>query len=103
MLTVVQHLLAGNRVQKCRKDWWVLAYLGDLSVLATRLRADGLDVRNLGQVGITLWNEDSGFFFPVAELEENSDLVARRDFEAILAKRSGAHRPQRRPDLQTVS
>ena len=67
-------------------------YVEDLPVLAAKLRAEGLDVRNLGQVGITLWGEGSGFFFPVSELEENADLVARRDFTAILAKRNGPKR-----------
>ena len=62
-------------------------YLEDLPALAAKLRAEGLDVRNLGQIGITLWDEESGFFFPASELEENADLVARRDFEGILAKR----------------
>jgi hypothetical protein len=66
-----------------------LAYFGDLSTLASRLRAEGLDVRNLGQIGITLWDTSKGVFFPAQELEENADLVARRDFEAIVAKRTG--------------
>jgi len=50
-----------------------------------------------GQIGITLWEEDSGFFFPAAELEENAELVARRDFEAILAKRNGSSRGHSHP------
>jgi hypothetical protein len=72
-------------------------YVEDLPVLAAKLRAEGLDVRNLGQIGITLWEEDSGFFFPAAELEENAELVARRDFEAILAKRNGSSRGHSHP------
>ena len=67
-----------------------MAYIGDLAVLATTLRAEGLDVRNLGQVGITIWNSSQGYFLPASELEENADLVTRRDFEAIIAKRNGA-------------
>ena len=77
-----------------------LTYLDDLAVLAARLRAEGLDVRNLGQVGITLWGEEQGFFFPASELEENADLVSRRDFAAILAKRSGG---RSRPDIRLAS
>ena len=65
-----------------------MAYFGDLSVLAAGLRKDGLDARNLGQVGITVWDEEQGFFFPACELEENAELVARRDFLAIVAKRT---------------
>jgi hypothetical protein len=83
-----------------RKDWWVLAYFGDLAALAARLRTEGLDVRNLGQVGITLWEAENGFFFPASELEENSELVARREFHTIIAKRSGSHR---RPELRLAS
>ena len=80
-----------------------MAYLGDLAVLATRLRADGLDVRNLGQVGITLWKEDRGFFFPLSELEENAELVWRRDFDAISARRDGSLSHRRRPEVTLVS
>ena len=65
-------------------------HVEDLPALAAELRAEGLDVRNLGHVGITLWDESHGFFFPVSELEENADLVARRDFETILARRKDA-------------
>ena len=66
-----------------------MAYYGDLSALADGLRKDGLDARNLGQVGITLWDDEQGFFFPAGELEENAELVARRDFMAIVKKRNG--------------
>ena len=65
-------------------------YVDDLPVLAAKLRSEGLDARNLGQVGITVWDECNGTFFPVSELQENADLVARRDFDAILARRNGA-------------
>ena len=67
-------------------------YVDDLPVLAAKLRAEGLDVRNLGQVGITLWDDSGGVFFPASELEENADLVERRDFDAILARRNGSRR-----------
>jgi hypothetical protein len=77
-----------------------LAYLGDLAALAARLRADGLDVRNLGQVGITLWSTDQGYFFPVSELEENADLVEARNFTDIIGKRNKA---RHRPDLRLAS
>jgi hypothetical protein len=59
----------------------------DLSVLASRLRSEGFDCRNLAQVGITIWEEGQGHFYPAAELRENSNLVIRRDFEAIRARR----------------
>jgi hypothetical protein len=85
------------------KAWWALAYFGDLSALASRLRADGLDARNLGQVGITLWDEESGHFFPVSELEENAELVMQRDFNAILKRRTGNNGQRSRPDLRLAS
>jgi hypothetical protein len=80
-----------------------LAYFSDLSALASRLRADGLDVRNLGQVGITLWGEDTGHFFPAAELEDNAELVMTRDFAAILRKRNGHNGTHRRTELPIAS
>jgi hypothetical protein len=85
------------------RNWWVLAYLGDLAVLTAKLRAEGLDVRNLGQVGITLWNTSQGFFFPVSELEENADLVERREFATILARRNGSSGLRGRKDLRLAS
>ena len=60
----------------------------DLSVLAARLRTEGFDCRNLSQVGITIWENGSGHFYPAAELHQNSALVIRRDFEAIRARRA---------------
>ncbi len=75
-----------------------MAYLDDLAMLAAKLRAEGLDVRNLGQVGITLWDTDHGFFFPAGELQENAELVERRDFATILAKRKGS-RTRSEPSL----
>jgi len=69
-----------------------LAYFGDLAALAASLRSEGLDVRNLGQIGITVWTASEGFYFPAAELEDNAELVARRDFQAILSRRNGARR-----------
>ena len=59
----------------------------DLSVLATRLRNEGFDCRNLSQVGITIWEEGKGHFYPAAELLQNTNLVIRRDFEGIRARR----------------
>ena len=67
-----------------------MAYFSDLSALVAGLRKDGLDARNLGQVGITVWDDEQGFFFPACELEENAELVARRDFIAIVAKRNAS-------------
>lgn len=65
-------------------------YAENLSALAAKLRAEGLDVRNLGDEGITLWDEESGVFFSASELEENANLVAHRDFAAIVEKRHGS-------------
>ena len=59
----------------------------DLAVLAARLRSEGFDARNLAQVGITIWEGDEGHFYPAAELRQNSNLVIRRDFRAIRARR----------------
>ena len=59
----------------------------DLSVLAARLRNEGYDCRNLSQVGITIWADGIGHFYPAAELRQNSALVIRRDFDAIRARR----------------
>ncbi len=67
-------------------------YVDDLPVLAAKLRAEGLDARNLGHVGITVWGDSSGIYFPAEELAENADLVERRDFDAIVAKRNGRSR-----------
>jgi hypothetical protein len=61
----------------------------DLSVLAARLRNEGLDARNLAQVGITIWESGEGHFYSAAELQQNSNLVIRRDFQAIRARREG--------------
>ena len=59
----------------------------DLSVLAARLRNEGFDCRNLSQVGITIWQEGQGHFYPAAELRQYSALVIRREFDAIRARR----------------
>jgi hypothetical protein len=59
----------------------------DLSVLAARLRNEGFDCRNLAQVGITIWQDGIGHFYPAAELRQNSALVIRREFDTIRARR----------------
>ncbi len=59
----------------------------DLSVLAARLRNEGFDCRNLAQVGITIWENGVGHFYPAAELRQHSALVMRREFDAIRARR----------------
>jgi hypothetical protein len=59
----------------------------DLSVLVARLRNEGYDCRNLAQVGITIWHDGEGHFYPAAELRQNSALVIRRDFDGIRARR----------------
>jgi hypothetical protein len=59
----------------------------DLSVLAARLRTEGFDCRNLAQVGITIWRDGVGQFYPASELRQNSALVIRREFDAIRARR----------------
>lgn len=62
----------------------------DLAVLAARLRNEGFDCRNLAQVGITIWEGGKGHFYPAAELRQYSNLVVRRDFEGIRARREGS-------------
>ena len=59
----------------------------NLSVLAARLRSEGYDCRNLAEVGITIWEEGQGYFYPATELHQNSNLVIRRDFQSIRARR----------------
>jgi hypothetical protein len=62
----------------------------DLSILAARLRNEGFDCRNLAQVGITIWEGGQGHFYPAAELRQNTNLVMRRDFSAIRARRDNS-------------
>ena len=62
----------------------------DLSALAARLRSEGFDCRNLAQVGITIWESGEGHFYPAAELHQNTNLLMRRDFQAIRARRDDA-------------
>ncbi len=61
----------------------------DLAVLAARLRSEGYDCRNLAQVGITIWEDGQGHFYPAGELRQHSNLVIRRDFASIRARREG--------------
>ena len=63
----------------------------DLSVLAARLRSEGYDCRNLAQVGITIWEGGQGHFYPEHELRQNTNLVIRRDFEGIRARRESSN------------
>ncbi len=42
----------------------------DLSTLAAQLRQEGLEARNLAQVGITVWHEGKGRFLGADELRQ---------------------------------
>ncbi len=55
----------------------------DLASLAAELRKEGFDARNLGRIGITIWKDGRGEFYPLWELNEHYSLVAKRNFEAI--------------------
>ena len=59
----------------------------DLGALAAELRKEGLDARNLGRMGLTIWDGATGHFYPLSELIQNAPLVARREFEAIRRRR----------------
>jgi hypothetical protein len=59
----------------------------DLSTLADQLRKDGYDARNLGQVGITVWENGHGFFLPAEELRQLPRELTTRDFHQVLKRR----------------
>lgn len=59
----------------------------DLSTLADQLRKDGYDARNLGQVGITVWENGQGFFLPAEELRQLPRDLTTRDFHQVLKRR----------------
>jgi len=61
--------------------------VGDLSNFADQLRKEGFDARNLGQVGITIWEGSDGFFIPADELKQLPRNVQLRDFRQILEQR----------------
>ena len=61
--------------------------VGDLSNFADQLRKEGFDARNLGQVGITIWEGSDGFFIPADELKQLPRDVQLRDFRQILEQR----------------
>jgi len=61
--------------------------VGDLSTLADQLRREGFVARNLGQVGITIWEGSEGFFFSAEELKELSRQLMPHDFRQVLERR----------------
>ena len=61
--------------------------IGDLSTFADQLRKEGFDARNLGQVGITVWEGHDGFFIPAEELRQLPRDVQLSDFHRILEQR----------------
>lgn len=61
----------------------------ELADLAARLRNQGFDARNLGQVGITIWHEGQGHFFPSDKSGELARLAAGgNDIRELLRKHS---------------
>ena len=60
----------------------------ELATLAAELRRDGFDARNLGSVGITIWQNEVGYFYPLQELDEYPQLVQRRAFDEIRNRRA---------------
>jgi hypothetical protein len=61
--------------------------IGDLSTFADQLRKEGFDARNLGQVGITVWEGHDGSFIPAEELRQLPRDVQLSDFRRILRQR----------------
>ena len=59
----------------------------DLSTLADQLRKEGFDARNLGQVGITIWENGDGTFLPAEELKQLPRDLTVRDFPQLLRRR----------------
>jgi hypothetical protein len=59
----------------------------DLATLAADLKKEGFEARNLGRMGISIWEGSVGHYYPLAELQQNASLVARRDFHAIRRER----------------
>ncbi len=59
----------------------------DLSTLADQLRKEGYDARNLGQVGITVWENGNGFFLAAEELRQLPRDLTARDFAQVLKRR----------------
>ena len=59
----------------------------DLSSLAAQLRKEGFVARNLGQVGITIWEGSNGFFISAEELRQLPHQFTPRDFSRILEQR----------------
>jgi hypothetical protein len=59
----------------------------DLSTLADQLRRQGLDARNLAQVGITIWDGGKGFFISAEELRGLPHHITARDFRQVLDDR----------------
>ena len=60
---------------------------GDLSTFADQLRKGGLDARNLGQVGITVWQGHDGFFFSAEELRQLPRQPTAPEFQQMLESR----------------
>ena len=63
----------------------------DLSVLAEQLRKEGFDARNLGQVGITVWEGSHGCFLSADELRQLAGPLPPLDFYAELKNRAHAN------------
>ncbi len=62
----------------------------ELSTLVSQLRREGYDARNLGGVGITIWEDGTGHFYSYQELHQHLGLVNRRNFAEIRRQRAAA-------------
>lgn len=61
----------------------------DLSTFARQLRQEGFEARNLGQVGITIWQGPDGYFIPADELKQLPRNLTVQDFQEVLDRRRG--------------
>ena len=59
----------------------------DLSTLADQLRKEGFTARNLGQVGITIWEGSQGVFLSTEQLKQLPPEFKPRDFHRMLEQR----------------
>ncbi len=60
----------------------------DLSTVAERLRREGFEARNLGQVGITIWESGVGYFLPAEELSQLPSQAGPLDILTLVKRRA---------------
>jgi hypothetical protein len=58
----------------------------DLSTLAEQLRKEGMEARNLAQVGITIWEDGQGFFVSAEDLRQLPPHLTARDFRQVVER-----------------